>query len=110
MQSSGTIRHTPEASVTLWTTKQFVAQKSRPYWVTLSRCYSGIGPPLLASCNWRTFFPLAGCWDRRGKEKRVMSSAAYRGQGTDWLIESGSAELDLLLCGILFHPSSHNRS
>jgi PAS domain S-box-containing protein len=39
-----------------------------------------------------------------------MSSAAYRGQATDWLIESGPAELDLLLCGIVFHPSSHNRS
>jgi formate hydrogenlyase transcriptional activator len=48
----------------------------------------------------------AGFLDRRGKEKRAMSSTASQRQASAWLLENGPRELELLFRAIIYHPSA----
>jgi len=48
----------------------------------------------------------AGFLDRRGKGESLMRSSASVPQTTDWLLEHGPKELELLFRAIIFHPST----
>jgi formate hydrogenlyase transcriptional activator len=50
--------------------------------------------------------PGNGFLDRRGEEKHVVKSTAFRAQSDHWIAENGPKELESLLRAILFQPSA----
>lgn len=64
-----------------------------------------LGFPLFEGHVQRVLQP-AGFLDRRGKGESLMRSSASVPQTTDWLLEHGPKELDLLFRAIIFHLST----